>query len=286
MAKLRSAVDILKLLNKSNCQDCGEKTCLAFAAAVLQGRRQLSECPHLDPETLSRFADDETPTPGDNGAEDHLAELKSRIADLDLAEAARRTGGELLNGRLTLKILGKNFSVDASGKLYADIHINHWVAVPFLNYVISGEGKAPTGVWLPFRELPGGRERAPLFEKRCEEPMKQLADRLPEFFDDIVHMFSGRQVDPLFESDISVVLDPLPKVPLMICYWKPEEGMASSLSLFFDETAVTNLDIGAIYTLGAGLSQMFSKLALRHGFAETATGLGRQLANARNLVQH
>jgi hypothetical protein len=56
---------------------------------------------------------------------------------------------------------------------------------------------------------------------------------------------------------------------LMICYWKPEEGMASSLSLFFDETATTNLDIGAIYTLGAGLTQMFSKLALRHGFVET-----------------
>lgn len=272
MRKPRTAVDILKLLDKSNCQDCGEKTCLAFAAAVLQGRRQLAECPHLDPEILSRFADvDDAPAPGDNGAAEALAELKSRIASLDLAEAARRCGGELINGRLTLKILGKNFSVDASGKLYADIHINHWVAVPFLNYVISGEGKAPTGAWMPFRELPGGRERAPLFEKRCEEPMKQLADSLPEFFDDIVHMFSGRQVDPLFESDISVVLDPLPKVPLMICYWKPEEGMASSLSLFFDETAVTNLDIGAIYTLGAGLTQMFSKLALRHGFVETAT---------------
>jgi hypothetical protein len=82
-------------------------------------------------------------------------------------------------------------------------------------------------------------------------------------------MFSGRQVDPRFESDISVVLNPLPKVPLMICYWKPEEGMASSLSLFFDETAVANLDIGSIFTLGAGLAQMFSKLALRHGFMET-----------------
>ncbi|MDY0312627.1 MAG: DUF3786 domain-containing protein [Desulfobacterales bacterium] len=271
MAKLRTAVDILKLLNKSNCQECGEKTCLAFAAAVIQGRRKLSECPHLEPEVLARYADDNDSTPNNGDVEDRLAELKSHIADIDLSAAAQRTGGEFKNGRLTVKILGKNFSVDADGKLYADIHVNHWVAVPFLNYVISGEGRTPTGNWMPFRELPGGRERAPLFEKRCEEPMKQLADRLPDFFDDIVHMFSGSQVDPLFESDISVVLDPLPKVPLMICYWKPEEGMDSSLSLFFDETAATNLDIGATYTLGAGLSQMFSKLALRHGFAETAT---------------
>ena len=269
MAKPQTAVDILKLLNKSNCQDCGEKTCLAFAAAVLQGRRKLSDCPHLDPEVLAQYADNDAQFANDNGAEDRLAELKSRIAGIDLVEAARRTGGEFKNGRLTVKILGKNFSVDANGKLYADIHVNHWVAVPFLNYVISGEGKPPTGVWMPFRELPGGRERAPLFEKRCEEPMKQLADTSPDFFDDIVHMFSGRQVDPRFESDISVVLNPLPKVPLMICYWKPEEGMASSLSLFFDETAVANLDIGSIFTLGAGLAQMFSKLPLRHGFMET-----------------
>jgi hypothetical protein len=271
MGNLPNAVEILKLLKKTNCQACNEKTCLAFAAAVIQGRRKLSDCPYLDPETLAQFADNGAQSAVDNGMEDRMAELKSRIAGIDLSEAARRTGGEFKNGRLTLKILGKNFSVDANGKLYADIHINHWVAAPFLNYILSSEGKPPMGVWVPFRELPEGRERAALFEKRCEEPMKKLADTLPEFFDDIVHMFSGSQVDPLFESDISVILNPLPKVPLMICYWKPDEGMASNLSLFFDETATSHLDIGSIYTLGAGLSQMFSKLALRHGFAETGT---------------
>jgi hypothetical protein len=98
--------------------------------------------------------------------------------------------------------------------------------------------------------------------------MKRLADTLPDFFDDIVHMFSGKQVAEEFESDVSVVLHPLPKVPLMICYWKPEGGLASSLNLFFDKTAEENLDIGSVFSLGAGLNQMFSKLAQRHGFAE------------------
>jgi hypothetical protein len=272
MAKPKNAMEIFKLLDKSNCRACGEKTCLAFAAAVFQSRRRIGECPRLDEETVARYADLDTETqPAEIPREAYLEKLSAEIARLDLAEAALRTGGRMVNNRLTLKILGKNFGVDAQGKLHADIHVNPWVAMPFLSYVLYGEGKSPSGLWVPFRELPGGAERAPLFARRCEAPMKHLADTLPDFFDDIVHMFSGRQVQAQFKADISVVLDPLPKVPLMICYWKPEEGMASSLNLFFNGTAVANLDIGSIFSLGTGLSQMFTKIALRHGFAATGS---------------
>jgi len=98
--------------------------------------------------------------------------------------------------------------------------------------------------------------------------MKQVADAYPHLFDDLVHIFSGRKVAEQFEADISVVLLPLPRVPLMICYWMPEEGLASSLNLYFDQTADENLDIGSLFSLGAVLAQMFAKLALRHGFSE------------------
>jgi hypothetical protein len=82
----------------------------------------------------------------------------------------------------------------------------------------------------------------------------------------MVHLFDARRVPRQFRSDISVVLEPLPKVPIMICYWRPEDDMASSLKVFFDAAADKNLDIGALFTLGAGLAAMFEKLALRHGF--------------------
>jgi hypothetical protein len=54
-------------------------------------------------------------------------------------------------------------------------------------------------------------------------------------------------------------------VPLLICYWKPEDGLESSLNIFFDATAEENLNIESIYILGAGLVIMFEKLAVRHG---------------------
>lgn len=266
MSKANNAFEIFQLLEKSNCGNCGEKTCLAFAGAVFKGQRRLSECVRLDPGVAARFSENSGPdnAPEAEGAA-HFDQLKKAIAQTDLARAAERVGARFAGDRLTLKVLGKNFSVDSSGNFYADIHVNHWVAIPFLTHVLFGKGQPPAGRWVPFRELKGGREGYPLFRKRCEEPLKRVADIYTPFFDDMVHLFGGRQVERQFESDISVVLHPLPLVPIMVCYWQPDEGMQSSLNLFFDETANENLDIGAVFALGSGLAQMFTKLAQRHG---------------------
>ena len=264
-----NAMEIFRLLDKSNCRECGEKTCLAFAGAVYQGHRRIQECPKLKPSEIERYSGNPVGGPIIEENRDVLLEaMKEKIQGLDLAAAAERTGGCFDNGRLTLKILGKDFSVDSSGKLVSDIHVNPWVAAPFFDYVLNGRGLVPDGQWVSFRELKGGKDRYPLFQKRCEEAMQRVADIYTDLFDDMVHLFSGRQVERQFRSDISVVLHPLPKVPVMICYWRPDEGIGSSLNIFFDKTADGNLDIGSIFSLGAGLTQMFQKLALRHGFAE------------------
>jgi len=269
MPQPKNAMEIFQLLEKSNCRDCGEKTCLAFAGAVFTGLRKLEECPKLDPQTVQRFGgQSKQRNAAEPEGEAYLQKLKQAITGIDLAAAAERTGGRLSGDKLSLKILGKDFSVDAMGNLYADIHVNPWVAVPFLNYILYGKGRSVSGNWVSFRELKDGKERYPLFQKRCEEPMKRVADVYTPLFDDLVHIFSGQKVQKQFESDISVVLHPLPKVPIMICYWLPEEGLQSSLNVFFDRSADQNLDIGSVFSLGVGLAQMFGKLALRHGFPE------------------
>jgi len=40
-------LDIWTLLPQTNCKQCGEATCLAFAAALLQQKKSLNECPIL-----------------------------------------------------------------------------------------------------------------------------------------------------------------------------------------------------------------------------------------------
>jgi len=266
MAKFDNVMAVFKLLPQTNCRKCNEATCLAFAAAVFQGKRPLSDCPFVSPEDLDRFGDQ---APGRKDPREELektlAGLKQQLAKVDLAEVVNKIGADFSNGRLTLRTLGKNISVDAKGNFYGEIHIHHWIAVPVLNYIIQAGGVPPSGNWVPMRELPNGKDYYRLFGQRCEKPLKRLADTYTDLFEDLVHLFNGRRVDNHYESDISLVLDPLPSLPVLICYWKPEEGIASSLNIFFDDTAEQNMSIGSIYTLTAGLVVMFEKIALRHG---------------------
>ena len=52
----KNAMEIYQHLDKSNCRDCGEKTCLAFAGSVFTGRRKIKDCPKLDQEIIHRFS--------------------------------------------------------------------------------------------------------------------------------------------------------------------------------------------------------------------------------------
>ena len=258
-------MSIYKLLEGSNCRECGEPTCLAFAAAVFRGQRALSECPRLPREVAKAHAGQ---SPGrksvDEDMDKALKAIQERIRNTDLAAAARRVGGRFSGTTLTLKVMGKDFQVHADGSLSAEIHVNPWIAIPVLKHILEGKGTPPTGRWIPFRELSQGQAWQGLFEQRCERPLKKIADSYTGLFQDMLEVFSGHQSEKHSDSDVSIVLTPLPTVPLLICYWKPEEGLESSLHLFFDETVEDNLDINSVFAIGSGLARMLEKLALTH----------------------
>ena len=266
MVQFKNTMEIFKLLDKSNCKKCYKPTCLAFAAAVFQGEKQLDECPHLEPEILEKYGG-----PAANHMtlvqerEQAMEQLKGKIATLDLGSTAQRLGARFSDDKLTIKCLGKDFSVNTKGDITTDIHVHSWITIPVLNYIIDGGDVPISGKWIPFRELEGGKAWYRLFGQRCEKPLKKVADTYTDLFEDMIHLFNGKQVEKHYNADISLVLHPLPKVPLLICYWKPEDGLESSLNIFFDATAEKNLNIESIYILGTGLVIMFEKLAVRHG---------------------
>lgn len=267
MAELKNTMEIFKLLDKSNCRECNEKTCLAFAGAVFQGKRKLHECPRLSPDIIKQYGAEkvEKTAATEQDREAAVAGLKRKITEIDLPSAAERLGGIFSNGKLTIKMLGKDVHVDSDGNLSSDIHLHSWVTIPLLNYIIGGAGVPVSGKWVPFRELKNGKTWAPLFGQRCEKPLKKVADTYTDLFEDMIVIFNGREVEKHYSADISLVLHPLPRVPILICYWKPEEGLESSLNLFFDSTAEENLNIESLYALATGLVIMFEKISLRHG---------------------
>ena len=267
MIQLTNPMEIFKLLDRSNCKKCHELTCMAFAAAVFKGQRQLIECPHLESHDFEHAAGkSEGGVTNEQELEFRIEELKTRLASVDLDSAAHKMGASFSDSKLTIKIFGKNFSVDSKGNFTTDIHIHPWVTLPVLNHIIQSKGTPLSGRWVALRELKNGETWYRLFGQRCEKPLKRLADRHTELFEDMIRVFNGKQVENHYSSDVSLVLRPLPKVPILVCYSKPEDGLESNLKVFFDSTAEDHLNIESIYLLAAGLVRMFEKIALRHSF--------------------
>ncbi len=266
MSHINNPMEIYKLLNGSNCRECNENTCLAFAVAVFKGKKPIHACPYLDKEVIERYGGTiEKPNTIDEYKAEAIDLLKQKIALIDLAEAAKRLGANFSNNKLTIKIFGKDFTVDSKGNISSEIHINAYMAVPALNYILNGSGKFPNGNWITFRELNGGPSRYAHFHQCCEKPLKQVADTYTNLFKDMLEIFDGKQIVSHIDSDVSILLYPLPLFPIMVCYWKPEDGLDSSLYIYFDAASDDNLDIESIYTLNEGLALMFKKIALRHG---------------------
>ena len=267
MAKFNNILDVYKLLEKTNCRKCNKPTCLAFAAAVFQGEVSLGDCPFIDENTLNTYGgkNDQHESKSDQDYLKLMGQLKENIKQTDLESRAGMLGGKFSNNRLTLKILGKDFSVDVNGKIFTDIHVNRWIAPSVLNYILSSKGLALTETWVQFRELETSKDWSRFFEYRCVRLLKKTADSNPSFFEDIIELFNGKPVENHYDADISLIMKPLPLLPILICYNHPEDGLESDLNLFFDTTADKNLPIEDIYTLITGLAIMFEKLAATHG---------------------
>ncbi|MQY66993.1 MAG: acetyl-CoA decarbonylase/synthase complex subunit gamma, partial [Dehalococcoidia bacterium] len=56
-----TGIEIFKLLPKTNCKDCGEPTCLAFAMKLATSKAELSACPHVSEESKAKLTEASAP---------------------------------------------------------------------------------------------------------------------------------------------------------------------------------------------------------------------------------
>ncbi len=265
MILFKTPLEIYALLPKTNCGECGIATCLAFAAAVLKEEKRPSECLRLDRETLARLGGAISRQVNIESIRDEqLKELKKKILLQDIVSRAGLLGAKSNGRTVTIMCLGKDFEVDGQGTVASQCHTHAWFSLPLLDYILNCEGAEPSGRWVPFRELPRGKTWNPLFEQRCERPLKRIADSHSDLFEALVTMFCGTSATSVFNSDIAVVLFPLPRVPLLVCYWRPEDGMESQLHLFFDDTAERNLPVESLFTMATGIVRMLERIMYRH----------------------
>lgn len=265
MMSIKTPLELYQFLPKSNCGLCQVPSCMAFAVGIIQGRKQLTDCPHLERDTLLRLGGDlEKRQFLRDDQEKIIRQLQEQIVGLDFSTATARLGARLVQDRLAINCLGKDFCIAPGGAMLSECHANAWILIPLYNYVLHAQGKEVQGKWTPFGELPDSVNWSKFFAHRCEEPLQQLADAHPDLVFEILHVFGAKSLPGITSADQALVIYPLPKLPLLINYWQPEDGFPSQLNILFDQSATANLNPECIYLLTRGLVEMFRQLIIRH----------------------
>lgn len=77
-----TGIDIFKLLPKTNCQECGVPTCLAFAMKLAAGQAELASCPHLSEDAKAALGEASAPP--------------IRLVKMGSGDSEFKAGGELV----------------------------------------------------------------------------------------------------------------------------------------------------------------------------------------------
>jgi len=115
MSEIKNPLEIYAALTKTNCGQCGVPSCMAFAAAVLQGQKKLAACPYLEPAAAVRLSQGIVRR---RSLEDEqlqaIEQLQQEVAGLDFSALAPRLGARLVEGNLAINCLGKDFLITPS----------------------------------------------------------------------------------------------------------------------------------------------------------------------------
>jgi len=56
-APIPKVLEILKLLPKNNCKECGQTTCMVFASMVAEGAKDAEDCPPLEDSNSNKLSE-------------------------------------------------------------------------------------------------------------------------------------------------------------------------------------------------------------------------------------
>uniref|UniRef100_A0A7C5ALC0 DUF3786 domain-containing protein n=1 Tax=Desulfobacca acetoxidans TaxID=60893 RepID=A0A7C5ALC0_9BACT len=255
-----TVMEVLKTLPLTNCGDCGQATCLAFATRVIKEGEDFSRCPHLT-ESARALA-------GKIGAQQAsgvgrrreslaiaLEALQEKVAPLDLAELAEGLGARYGEqdgcAYLDLTYFGQPLRIFKDRVCYPEgVQGNPWDAILIYNYVASRGREPLRGQWITFQSLPNSVSKTKTL-KRLE---RELADHFARKGEELLARATNLGAQPTRaaeDADLQLVFQPLPKVPVLLLFWEAEweEDFPAQVHFLFDGSVSHYLDLESLLFL-------------------------------------
>jgi hypothetical protein len=160
---MKTAVDIYKLLPKTNCGTCGMPTCFGFATKVGARMASITACTNLSDEAKTALAEELEEQQPARGTvyEQALICLRPKIAALDFSKTAVTFGADLIDpDTMELSFLGDRYRItrerilDNNGKEPVP-----FISILIYNHLSMPNPPAPAGEWITFSSVPASHAK-------------------------------------------------------------------------------------------------------------------------------
>lgn len=250
--EMKTYLDLLKILPKTNCKECGEASCLLFALKVFSGQTSLEKCPYLDQDLLPQ----RTSLKGlsFNQTLENLKILREKFQSLDdFIERAQDLGCELESQRRGVLLPYLDWliriEVNQEGHPTQLINLSGETLDPrdeilLCNYFIFN-GKEPlTMDFVGLESFPHSLSKVKTLKIYGEDPLVELFTQNQPKLRSILQRFRVKD----FQEDthgFSFLVSILPKVILKVVYWEgdPEDGLPPGGKVLYDRVALNYLDL-------------------------------------------
>jgi len=233
--------DIYKKLPQTNCKECGEATCIAFALKCQTGQRRIGECPYVEGENGGEAA-----VTVEDSYEEAGNRLEARLPEADFEAAAKATGAKYVEERdlLAIVMLGEEFEVRREG-LFRDGEYCHdsWDRLIVYDYVLRMGGAGLTGERVPFLHFPKTPSHLKSFQTRAETELGKVFGDDADGIRTRLQELGAEEAPSSAKADLSRRVELLPGFPLYLEFWAADDEFPASCKFFVDSSAIDKLDI-------------------------------------------
>ena len=131
--------------------------------------------------------------------------------------------------------------------------LDGWHHLILLHYLALADGAPRTGQLLPMGRLPGGMVRGGGFDRQFEQAARRLAACRPEALFEACAALGGERIAA--NADVCCVFPFLPRYPMTLKLWFPDDELPGSGRLFLDGSAAHYLSVEDAVTAGGLLQE-------------------------------
>ena len=253
---MKSAVEIYKLLPKTNCGSCGLSSCFGFAAKLASQQASVDDCPNMTDaarETLREAGAEQKDVQG-TVFEQSLRALQPKVQALDFPRIAALFGVTLIGpDRLEIPFLNERFTVtkeaivDASGN-----QPQPFISILIYNHLCMPDPPPPLGEWITFSSVPASHAKDKAWAGHVEDVIAKHFDGRISDLRAACEKFGGVPARIGGNHDAAFEFRFFPHYPALLQFYDsvPEENFPAQCKLLLDKTAPQYLDIESIVVLG------------------------------------